>query len=209
MVNASQMLAGYAAGIFPMADSATDPQLHWYDPPFRGILPIGRVHASRSLRRSLRRESWSASINQDFSAVLAGCAHRDETWINPPLIRLYHQLHQMGHAHSLEVWKEGALAGGVFGLTIAGAFFGESMFSRQSNGSKLALLWLSDHLKRCGFALCDTQFLTPHLASMGGQEITRDDYRQRLAYSLGLSPAPFSADLPAAAVLLHEITQIS
>ncbi|MFI0395947.1 leucyl/phenylalanyl-tRNA--protein transferase [Paracoccus jiaweipingae] len=209
MLTARQMLAGYAAGVFPMADSADDPDLSWYDPPLRGVLPVGGVHASRSLRRSLRRGGWSASINRDFDAVLAGCADRPETWINAPLADLYRQLHAAGYTHSLEIWRDGALAGGLFGVTLGGAFFGESMFSRRSDASKLALLWLSQHLRARGFALCDTQFLTPHLASLGGQQISRDAYRARLAYSLTLSPAGFAAEVPDAESLLHDITQMS
>lgn len=187
-----QLLAGYAHGIFPMAASATDPSLHWFNPPLRGVLPIGGVHASRSLRRSLRRGGWAATTRPDFSAIVAHCANRRETWINAPLKRLYAELHAAGHAHALAVTQDGVLAGGIFGVTLGGAFFGESMFSTRTDGSKMALLWTSDHLARCGYTLFDTQYLTPHLASMGGYEIGRREYRSRLAEALR-QPADFTA----------------
>lgn len=205
---AEQLLAGYALGVFPMAATAWDPQLNWYDPPSRGILPIGSVHASRKLRRQLRRGGWSATLNANFSATLAGCAARDETWINAPLSRLYRALHRHGHCHSLEVWHEGELAGGLFGVTLGGAFFGESMFSARPDASKMALLWLSSQLKRCGFTLLDTQFLTPHLATLGGSEIARADYRRRLLAARVLQ-VQLKGPLPDAYALWQEITQTS
>ena len=183
-ITPAQLLAGYAHGVFSMAASADDPQLSWFDPPRRGVLPVGGVHASRSLRRSLRRGGWAAEVASDFDAIVARCADRSETWINAPLARLYAGLHAAGHAHALAVTQDGALAGGLFGVSLGGAFFGESMFSTRPDGSKMALLWLSDHLARCGFTLCDTQFLTPHLASMGGIEIPRAAYRARLDAAL-------------------------
>lgn len=204
----AQLLAGYAVGVFPMAAAAYDPQLHWYDPPRRGVLPIGRLHASRSLLRNLRRGGWSATLNDDFAATLAGCAAREETWINGPLRRLYTQLHRAGHAHSLEVWHEGALAGGLFGVTLGGAFFGESMFSARTDASKLALLWLSSQLRRCGFTLLDTQFITPHLATLGGREIPRAEYQRRLEAALALR-VELKGPLPDAHALWQEITQTS
>lgn len=179
-----QLLAGYAHGIFPMALSADDPRLSWYDPPVRGVLPVGGVHASRSLRRSLARHDWRAEVAEDFDAIVGACADRAETWINAPLRTLYAQLHATGHAHALAVHCDGKLAGGLFGVSLGAAFFGESMFSARTDGSKMALVWLSDHLDRCGFLLCDTQYLTPHLASMGGVELTRRAYRARLAAAL-------------------------
>lgn len=180
----AMLLSGYASGVFPMAYSARDPQLYWFDPPRRGILPVGGVHASRSLVRSLARGGWSADLRPDFDAIVAACATRPETWINAPLRRLYADLHALGHAHALAVHQNGTLAGGIFGVTLGGAFFGESMFSTRTNGSKMALVWISDHLARCGFTLFDTQYLTPHLASMGGREISRSDYQARLGRAL-------------------------
>lgn len=187
-----QLLAGYAQGIFPMARAADDPRLYWFNPPFRGILPVGGVHMSRSLRRSLARGGWTADASPDFDRIVRHCADRPETWINAPLLQLYQRLHDSGHAQALAVYQDGALAGGIFGVTLGGAFFGESMFSTRTDGSKMALVWLSDHLARCGFTLFDTQYLTPHLASMGGVEITREDYRARLAHALR-QPADYHA----------------
>lgn len=202
------MLRAYAAGVFPMAESADDPELFWVDPPVRGILPVGGVHASRSLLRSLRRDGWSATLDRDFAAVVDACADRRETWINAPLRSVYVELHARGFAHSLEVWRDGALAGGVFGIALGAAFFGESMFSARSGGSKLALLWLSRQLAAGGFRLFDTQFLTPHLASLGGREIPRAEYQSRLAAALSL-PAVLSPELPDAEALWQETTQTS
>lgn len=200
-VSARTMLAGYASGIFPMAESADDPTLYWVDPRWRGVLPVGGIHVSRSLRRSLRRGGWRATLDGDFRGTVTRCADRAETWINPTLHDLYADLHAMGHAHSVEVWQDGAFAGGVFGISLGRAFFGESMVSARTNGSKLALLWLSVQLGRCGFTLLDTQFLTPHLASLGGTEISRADYRRRLAAALQ-GEAVLAGPLPDAAALL-------
>lgn len=209
MLSPAQLLKGYARGVFPMADSAGDPRLYWYDPPFRGILPVGGVHASHSLRRDLRRGGWSAHLNSDFDAVVQACSDREDTWINAPLLLLYQQLHQLGHAHALEVRRNGRFAGGIFGVTLGGAFFGESMVSTQTNGSKMALLWTSSHLARCGFSLFDTQYLTPHLRRMGGSEIPRDDYQKRLAEALRVKADFTAAALPDADQLSQEITQTS
>lgn len=209
MINAAQMLKAYARGIFPMAESAEDPRLNWYDPPYRGILPVGGIHVSRSLLRELRRGGWSARIEQDFDAAVMACAHRPATWINEPLARLYHQLHLSGNAHAITILKEGDFAGCIFGLTLGGAFFGESMMSARSNGSKMALLWTSHHLARCGFRLFDTQLLTPHLARMGAIEISRAEYRQRLDMALTCNADFLGAELPSADQLWQEITQTS
>lgn len=184
MLTPAQLLTGYARGVFPMAESADDDRLHWFDPPMRGVLPVGGVHASRSLLRDLRRGGWSAHLDGDFGTVVAACADRDTTWINAPLSDLYHCLHRSGHAHAIEIRHDGRFSGGIFGITLGGAFFGESMVSLCENGSKMALIWTSAHLARCGFTLFDTQFLTPHLARMGGTEITRATYRARLAQAL-------------------------
>lgn len=172
-------------------------------PPERGIFEIGHIHAARSLRRTLRQTRYHATLNRDLAAVIAGCADRPETWINPTLTRLYLNLHARGHCHSVELWDGHDLIGGLFGVTLGSAFFGETMFSRRRDASKLVLLWLDDHLLRSGFTLFDTQYLTPHLASMGGQEISRDDYRRRLRRALhqhaafGILPLPDAATLSA------------
>lgn len=202
------MLAAYAAGVFPMAETASDPTLHWVDPQWRGVLPVGGIHVSRSLRRSLRRGGWSATLNADFRGTVSRCADRRETWINPALHALYAALHDIGHAHSVEVWQDGAFAGGVFGVSLGRAFFGESMVSARTNGSKLALHWLSVQLGHCGFRLLDTQFLTPHLASLGGEDISRTEYRRRLARALQ-GVAVLEGPLPDAAGLSQLTTQMS
>lgn len=203
-----RLLMGYAAGIFPMAESATSPVLHWVDPPRRGVLPVGGVHASRSTRRDLRRGGWAAHLDRDFAAALRACADRDETWINAELFSLYLALHEAGCAHAFEVSREGRFAGAMIGVALGAAFFGETMMSAQRNGSKMALLWASAALKAGGFTLFDTQFLTPHLASLGGREITRTEYRAHLAAAL-TRRARLPARLPDAAQLLQEITQTS
>lgn len=201
MLTAGQLLSGYASGIFPMSESADDPDLYWVDPPRRGVLPVGGIRVSRSLARALRRGDWHATLNADFAGTVAACADRNETWINAPLTALYAQLHAAGHAHSVEVRQDGVLAGGVFGVSLGRAFFGESMFSARTNGSKLALHWLSIQLAACGFTLFDTQFLTPHLASLGGVEVSRAAYRRRLAEALQ-GEAVLTGPLPATAPLL-------
>lgn len=180
------LLRAYAAGIFPMAESRDDPRVFWVDPTDRGILPLDGFHMSRSLARDLRRGKWHASLNTAFPDVVEHCANRDETWINDTIRELYLSLHAMGAAHSLEVWEGDTLAGGVYGVALGGAFFGESMFSNRRDGSKAALAWLLDHLRRAGFILFDTQFITPHLVSLGAVEVPRNSYRQRLARALPL-----------------------
>lgn len=205
----ANMLAGYAQGVFPMAQSASDPQLYWFEPSLRGILPVGGVHVSRSMRRVLRHCGWRASIDRDFTGVVRGCADRAETWINPQLFALYQDLFRLGHAHSVELREGEELVGGMFGLVLGGAFFAESMFSRRTNASKAAMIWVSGHLARCGFTLWDTQYPNAHLASMGGQTIPRAEYRRRLAQALR-QPADFLAHaLPDAQALSQEITQTS
>lgn len=208
-LSARTMLNAYAMGVFPMAASASDPEVYWFEPTHRGVLPVGGVHVSHSMRRLMRRTDWQASINRDFMGVVAGCADRPETWINSELLALYAELFAIGHAHSLEIWQQDVLIGGVFGLSLGGAFFAESMFSRRDNASKAALIWLSAHLARCGFVLWDTQYPNPHLASMGGQTIPRASYRRQLAHALTVS-ADFSAHaLPAAQALSQDTTQTS
>lgn len=178
------LLSGYAQGIFPMAESRDDPEVFWVDPRHRGIFPLDRFHISRSLARRLRKEDYEIRINCDFEAVLNGCADRDETWINPTIHALYMSLNAMDRAHSLEVWMDGKLAGGVYGVTLGRAFFGESMFSYRRDASKIALAYLVDHLVQTGFTLFDTQFITPHLASLGAVEIPRKAYQALLRDAL-------------------------
>ena len=185
------LLRAYAMGVFPMADGRDGAEIHWIDPRRRGVFPIDGFHISRSLAGRLRRPDYTVTVNRDFAGVLAGCADRPETWINEEITALYLALHSAGHAHSLEVWAQDDLIGGVYGVTIGAAFFGESMFSRRTDASKLALAHLMHRLRAGGFTLFDTQFLTPHLASLGAVEITRAEYRRRLATSL-LQQASFT-----------------
>ena len=192
------LLRGYASGIFPMAESRDDPDIFWVDPRLRGVLPLDGLHISRSLARAMRRSDWTVRLNTDFSGVVDGCADRADTWINDEIYHLYNTLHRKGHAHSVEIWDGARLVGGVYGVTLGAAFFGESMFSRATNASKMALAVAVDHLVKTGFTLFDTQFLTPHLSSMGAVEITRAEYRKRLDAALELEgvfgavpPAPF------------------
>ena len=184
MLTAEVMLAAYAQGIFPMAESRDAEELHWIDPRQRGVFPLAGFHVSRSLRRKILAHDYAIQLDTEFEAVVAACAARPETWINTTLRHLYRTLHAKGCAHSLEVWQGGELVGGVFGLTLGRAFFGESMFSRRTDASKIALAHLVDRLRRGGFTLFDTQFLTPHLASLGAVEIPRAEYRRKLAEAL-------------------------
>ncbi|MBP9184628.1 MAG: leucyl/phenylalanyl-tRNA--protein transferase [Fuscovulum sp.] len=190
-ITAEILVRAYALGIFPMAESRDSPDIHWIDPRRRGILPLDGFHISRSLKRHIRQWDYTIRTNSDFAGVLDACADRDETWINPAIRAAYLALHAAGHAHSLEVWDSEGLAGGVYGVTLGAAFFGESMFSARSGGSKVALAWLVHRLRAGGFRLFDTQFLTPHLASLGAVEISRADYHRRLAAALEGPPGQF------------------
>ncbi len=174
------LLQAYASGIFPMAESRVSTKIHWIDPRQRGIFTLDGFHMSRSLRRRIRRTPYEITLNRDFSAVVAACAARNETWINATITQAYTALHRQGFAHSIEVREANALVGGVYGVTIGGAFFGESMFSTRTDASKIALAYLVTHLAATGFQLFDTQFLTPHLASLGAVEVPRAVYRKLL-----------------------------
>ncbi len=183
-ITAELLLHAYANGVFPMAESREATQIHWMQPRLRGVFDLNRFHISRSLRKRILRGGYEVAINRDFAAVLAGCAARPETWINPQIAELYVELHHRGAAHSQEVYQDGTLVGGVYGVTLGGAFFGESMFSRVTDASKIALAYLVHRLRAGGFVLFDTQYLTPHLASLGAREITQQDYLARLALAL-------------------------
>lgn len=186
-----------------MAENRDDPEIFWVDPKRRGIFPLDGFHISRSLARAMRQSRFEVTINHDFNAVVAACADRTDTWINAEIAQLYSGLHDMGHAHSLELWEEDALVGGVYGVTLGAAFFGESMFSRRTNASKMALAALVERLNRAGFTLFDTQFLTDHLASLGAVEISRRTYHSRLDQA-----KTQSADFTAADILpLYEVVQ--
>jgi len=204
------LLHAYAAGVFPMAQSRDDPELFWVSPRDRGIFPLDGFHISRSLARTIRRAPFTIRTDSDFAGVVAGCADREETWINAKIFDLYCRLHGMGHAHSLEVWEGSDLVGGVYGVTLGAAFFGESMFSRRTDASKIALAYLVDRLRAGGFRLFDTQFLTAHLQSLGAIEIGRDDYMDRLADALDRQ-ADFdrAGDIPSPQLMLQRSTQTS
>jgi leucyl/phenylalanyl-tRNA---protein transferase len=183
------LLRAYAMGIFPMAESRVNPEIHWVDPRRRGVFELDQFHISKSLAKTIRQGRFTTTTDQDFAGVVAGCADRDETWINAEIFQLYSALHSMGCAHSLEVWDGADLVGGVYGVVLGGAFFGESMFSRATDASKVALAYLTHRLRAGGFILFDTQFLTPHLASLGAVEISRADYQRRLAKALDVKAA--------------------
>lgn len=212
------LLRAYAMGIFPMSDGRDDPDIHWIDPRRRGVLPLDGFHLSRSLAKRIRSGPFRVTVDTDFQAVVEACADRGETWISRRIQRLYVQLHTLGFAHSVEVWEGGSLVGGVYGVTLGAAFFGESMFSRATDASKVALAYAVHRLKAGGFQLFDTQFLTPHLASLGAVEITRADYHRRLAEALatkatfapeGYSPSPSVVASAGASGRLQVRTQTS
>ncbi len=193
------LLNAYAVGIFPMAEARDDPELYWIDPERRGILPLDGFHVPRSLRRTIRRARFEIRVDSAFREVVAGCAaaapDRPESWINDEIQAVYGALFDGGHAHSVECWQDGRLAGGLYGVAIGGAFFGESMFSRVEDASKVALVHLVARLRVGGFRLLDTQFVTAHLARFGAIEIPRDDYRRRLRAALR-ARTHFPTDVP-------------
>lgn len=191
------LLQAYRVGVFPMAEHRDDPEMFWVDPRRRGVFPLDGFHISRSLAKTLRRDAYEVTLNAAFGDVIDACADRSETWINQDIRMLYTDLHDMGHAHSIEVWMKDRLVGGVYGVAVGGAFCGESMFSRERDASKIALAWLVDLLRRTGFVLFDTQFLTHHLASLGAIEITRAEYRAHLAQALLVDADITSAPLAA------------
>jgi len=185
---ARELLACYARGVFPMADAREDARVFLIDPERRGVIPLDRFHLPRRLARTVRADPFEVRTDTAFAAVVAACAQaapdRPETWINSPIEWLYGQLHGLGHAHSVECWLDGELVGGLYGVALKGAFFGESMFSRRTDASKVALVHLVARLIAGGFELLDTQFLTEHLARFGAEEIPRREYQKRLARSL-------------------------
>jgi leucyl/phenylalanyl-tRNA--protein transferase len=204
------LLQAYASGVFPMAESAEGEQLFWVDPQRRGVLPLDGLHVPRRLARSFLRGDFEISIDRDFAGVLDACADRSETWINERIRRLYLDLHRLGHGHSVEIWQEGALAGGLYGVTLGAAFFGESMFSRRRDTSKFALIALVARLRAGGFRLLDTQFVTDHLERLGAVEIGRLSYHRQLSAAIN-RPARFLSLPPDASrqLLLQLSTQTS
>jgi leucyl/phenylalanyl-tRNA--protein transferase len=197
-LTAELLVRAYAAGIFPMAESARDPELFWVDPKRRGILPLDAFHVPRRLARIVRRGDLRVCCDSDFPEVIRACAEatdkRPNTWINDEIVALYGELFSRGIAHSVECRQDDRLVGGLYGIALGAAFFGESMFSRVTDASKVALVHLVARLRQGGFRLLDTQFLTPHLARFGGIEISRAQYRRRLAEALAYR-AEFSSSL--------------
>jgi len=213
-VSPDELLDAYAYGIFPMSEDRHDPRLFWVDPDRRGILPLHGLHIPKRLARTLKQNPFEVRINSAFGAVMEACAtaapDRPRTWINDPIIESYGVLHQRGHAHSVECWQDDVLVGGLYGVSLGAAFFGESMFSRVTGASKIALIHLVARLIHGGFELLDTQFITEHLARFGAIEISRGEYRKRLraatARSADFLTMPQGLD---GAAVLQAVTQTS
>jgi leucyl/phenylalanyl-tRNA--protein transferase len=193
------MLRAYRAGLFPMAETRRGERLYWLDPEQRGILPLDAFHLPRRLRRTVLSQAFTVTADRAFPTVIAACAEaangREDTWINRDIERLFTTLHTQGHAHSVEAWVDGDLAGGLYGVALGGAFFGESMFSRARDASKVALVHLVARLRLGGFVLLDTQFVTAHLAQFGAYEVPRAQYKAALDRAAAV-PARWLADLP-------------
>jgi len=178
------LLRAYAIGVFPMSDSRDAAEVFWVEPRRRAILPLDRFRLSRSLRKTLRSGEYRVTCDTAFAEVVKRCAEREETWINADIEESYRLLHDRGHAHSIECWHEGELAGGLYGVGLGAAFFGESMFSARRDASKVALAWLVARLKVGGYRLLDCQFMTDHLRSLGAVEVTQEDYLALLESAL-------------------------
>ncbi len=206
------LLKAYAAGVFPMSEGADDPGLFWVDPERRGIMPLDRFHVPRRLARTIRQDPFTVRTDTDFEQVIDACAEarhgRGETWINSRIRNLYGELFRMGHVHTVEAWEGTKLVGGLYGVALGRAFFGESMFHRAQDASKIALVHLAARLISGGYMLLDTQFLTDHLSQFGTTEIDRDDYRAMLALALeqGSGRWPSPADELSGAEALEIIT---
>ena len=219
------VLNAYACGVFPMAERRDDDEVFWIDPEIRGVLPLDRFHMPKRLARTIRSGRFKISANCEFRAVITACAapneRRPESWINDPIIDVYCELHARGHAHSVECWEDERLVGGLYGVSLGAAFFGESMFSRARDASKVALAHLVARLRAGGFLLLDTQFVTPHLASFGVEEVPRGTYlewlRQAIAREADYCPPGYSPACGAPAVspaasgvsAMHSSTQTS
>ncbi|MFK5980730.1 MAG: leucyl/phenylalanyl-tRNA--protein transferase [Rhizobiaceae bacterium] len=208
------LLKAYSIGIFPMAESVDDPGMFWVEPEMRGILPLNNFHIPRSLKKSFRRNDFEVKVDSNFEEVVAACAgegiERDGTWINQRIRNLYSELFKMGHCHSVEIWHDEKLVGGLYGVSLGGAFFGESMFSKRTNASKFALIHLVYRLKQGKFRLLDTQFTTEHLERFGVVEILRDDYRGLLESAISCDADFFAYEGGATSEdILQSLSQIS
>ena len=208
------LLQAYAKGLFPMAEDRNDPRIFWVDPDMRGIIPLETFHVPRRLLRKVRQDLFEVRTDSAFVTVIEACATpapgRWTTWINDEIVALYTSLHAMDHAHSVECWREDRLLGGLYGVSLGGAFFGESMFSFETDASKVALVHLVARLKYGGYRMLDTQFVTKHLSGFGATEVRRADYRRRLTEALGTAgdfgamPQDWSGE-----IILQSITQMS
>jgi leucyl/phenylalanyl-tRNA--protein transferase len=191
MIAPEVLLQGYRLGVFPMA--MDDGEIEWFSPDPRAIIPLDKFHVPQTLERVVRKKSFEIRINVSFTEVMEQCAQRPETWINDEIVESYSRLHRLGHAHSVEAWQNGVLAGGLYGVAIGAVFFGESMFHLVRDASKIALLALVEHLRERRFTLLDTQWLTPHLQKFGAIEIPRPEYLHRLSSAVNL-PRSFVDD---------------
>ena len=184
------LLRAYKAGLFPMSESYDNPEIFWVDPRVRGILPIKKFHVPRRLKRTVRSERFEITINTEFKSIMEGCAasvsNRPKTWINSQIIELYTALHDMGFAHSIECWRNGLLAGGLYGIALGGVFFGESMFSRERDSSKVALVHLIARMRAGNFMFIDTQFINKHLSRFGAIAISRSEYQSLLKQAIDI-----------------------
>lgn len=205
------VLKAYACGVFPMARHADDPSLFWVQPSRRGIIPLCRFHCPRRLARTVRQDRFEVLVDNDFDGVIEGCSGdgqgRPDTWINGEIRRLYGNLFDLGHVHTVECWRDGRLVGGLYGVRLGRAFFGESMFSRERDASKVALTHLVGRMRRGGFTLLDTQFTTDHLERFGAVEISQDDYETRLSQALEGEGSffPFAGEPVRGADILKEL----
>lgn len=196
MLTPQILLKAYSCGLFPMSESADDPELFWVDPEVRGIIPLDKFHIPRSLKKVINRGIFDIKINTDFPQVMRECAKetddRPTTWINDTILKLYHELHLTGHAHSIEAWKDGELVGGLYGVSLGSAFFGESMYSRATDASKVCLAFLVKYMIKNNFTLLDTQFTTDHLIRFGAVDIPRDVYSILLSKAMEVHSIPFN-----------------
>jgi leucyl/phenylalanyl-tRNA--protein transferase len=196
-ITSETLLSAYANGYFPMAKNQDDDELFWFYPDMRGIIPLDQFHIPRSLKKFIKTNPYQITVNQAFGEVIEHCAGmrsvgRETSWINDRIIALYSELHAIGYAYSIETWSDNNLVGGLYGVSIGGVFFGESMFSLANNASKVALVHLVERLNEAGYQLLDTQYVNDHLKQFGIIEITRDDYLEKLQYALKVSPNPSS-----------------
>ena len=213
-INEETILKSYSLGIFPMSESFDDPNIYWINPKKRGVIPINDFKISKNLRKEIKKKKFLITINKDFNGVIKNCAkktkNRPSTWINKEIIKLYSNLHKIGHAHSIEAWYKNRLVGGLYGVSLGSAFFGESMFSIMSNSSKICLIYLLANLKIKKFTLLDTQFINPHLKKLGAIEISKKKYLKMLGISLKKN-ANFNKKIPQSSIydIIQSMTQTS